>query len=108
MATALMMVLATAKPGQADSLDSWYDSRHIPDLLAVPGVKSARRYDVRPMKLPEGIGPQFLALYEIEADDIDSVLMEVGRRNDTEAMPSSPALDSDKTIAVIAFPKQES
>ena len=106
MAEAVMVVLAAAQPGQAEELDQWYETRHVKDLMAVPGFKSIARYDLRAMKIPEGC-PQwdFLGLYQLEADDINAVLAESGKRMGTAQMPASPAMDSAKTLAFVAFPK---
>jgi hypothetical protein len=40
--------------------NEWYDGKHIPDLLTVPGFRSARRYS-------EIDGDGYLAVYEIES-----------------------------------------
>jgi len=37
----------------------WYDTEHLPELLAVPGILSAARYEAL-----KG-GPQYLACYEL-------------------------------------------
>ena len=39
---------------------SWYDSEHLPELLAVPGVLAAARYEAT-----KG-GPKYLACYELD------------------------------------------
>jgi len=106
MPHALMVVLTNAKPGQSERFESWYDERHLKDLAAVPGITSVRRYGVSPMKLPAGVeGFESLAIYELEANDIDAVLAECGRRMGTAEMPTDPALDSDRTLAFVALPK---
>jgi hypothetical protein len=42
----------------------WYDTEHIPERLAVPGFRGARRY-----KAVEG-GPAYQALYELDSLDV--------------------------------------
>jgi Domain of unknown function (DUF4286) len=41
-----------------------YDEKHIPDLLKVPGVKSAVRYRLRSTDTDEI--PRYLAVYEVD------------------------------------------
>ena len=40
--------------------NDWYNTEHLPELLAVPGILSAARY-----KAVKG-GPKYLAFYELE------------------------------------------
>ena len=40
--------------------NEWYNTEHLPELLAVPGILSAARY-----KAVKG-GPKYLAFYELE------------------------------------------
>jgi len=106
MPSALMVVLAAATPGQGEQFEQWYDERHMNDMLAVPGIISARRHAVVPMKLPGGVaGFDSLSIYEIEANDLNAVLEECGRRMGGAEMPTDPALDSARTLAVLALPK---
>lgn len=82
--------------GEEDAFNRWYDTQHIPDVVAVPGVRGARRFVAE----VDGV-QQFLALYDIETDDPDAVLAEIQARAGTERMPMSPALDSDSISAVL-------
>jgi len=105
MARAKMIVLAKAAEGQAKALDDWYETRHVHDLLAVPGITSIERFDVQMMKSPDGTTWDYAGIYEIEADDINAVLKEMGARMGGPQMPGSPTLDSSKTLAIIAHEK---
>ena len=67
----VFMVLTNAKPGQDDEFNNWYTNTHLGEVLSLDGFVSAQRY-----KLVEGAyGPapahEYMALYEIEADDLD-------------------------------------
>lgn len=107
MAKARMFVLAKAHEGCREKLEQWYDGRHIPDLLKVPGLVAARRSDVRTLKMPEGF-PAYdsLAIYDLDGD-IDAILRESGSRMGTAAMPTSPAMDSSKTLALVAIDRTD-
>jgi hypothetical protein len=49
MADRLMLVFTNPVEGQDDAFNEWYDSRHFVDVLNVPGVVAAQRYDLAPM-----------------------------------------------------------
>lgn len=80
MTDCLMLVFANPVAGQDDAFNEWYDSRHVADVLAVPGVVAGQRYDLAPMVVAEGTElpadlPQqphrYLALYELNRDPND-------------------------------------
>ena len=49
----------------------WYDGTHLPDILETPGFVRATRYE----NAEPGEGEaRFLAVYEIETDDIQRVI----------------------------------
>ena len=51
--------------------NEWYNKIHLPDILETPGFTRATRYEnIEPL---EGEA-RFLAIYDIEADDIDEVM----------------------------------
>jgi hypothetical protein len=55
----------------------WYDDVHVHEVLRVPGVRAATRYELDPDQMPSGgfeaVGRRFLCAYEIEADDLRRV-----------------------------------
>ena len=61
----------TAGEGDEQDYNDWYRDVHIADLLATPGVESAKRFRVVMSKHDL---PPYLALYEIETDDLQQVL----------------------------------
>ena len=72
----LMLVFANAtSDAEVDEFNSWYDDTHLPELLAVPGIVAATRYQLSADQMVEAdpLGRRFLALYEIEATDLKTV-----------------------------------
>lgn len=55
---------------RAEEFDTWYSQTHLPEVLALPGVVSARRFAYRSTSIEAGNLPehQFLAIYEIDGD----------------------------------------
>ncbi|OBF80775.1 hypothetical protein A5791_07445 [Mycobacterium sp. 852002-51163_SCH5372311] len=57
-----------SSPDRDQEYNTWYNEVHLPELVALDGFVSARR--LRPV---DGDGP-YLALYEIEGDDLQAIL----------------------------------
>ncbi len=51
--------------------NEWYDKTHLPDVLETPGFVRATRYE---NTNPTEGQAKFLALYEIETDNLDSFM----------------------------------
>lgn len=76
-------------PEVEEEYNRWYSDVHLGDVLRVPGVVSATRY-ARDENAPSGA--PYLALYEFEAESIDSILAEIKVRAGTADMVLSDAL----------------
>lgn len=50
-------------PDREEKWNAWYDDVHVPELLTVPGIISAARYQERDSH-------RYLAVYEIESLDV--------------------------------------
>ncbi|WP_322760639.1 DUF4286 family protein [Frankia sp. Cr2] len=61
-----------SSPEQAAGYHKWYNETHLQEILAIDGFVSARRFE----SLGED-GP-FIAIYEIDADDIEAVQATLG------------------------------
>ncbi len=65
------IILVESQPSSPDreqEYNTWYDEVHLGELMALDGFVSARRF--RPVN-PEG---PYVAVYEIEGDDLQAVL----------------------------------
>ena len=60
-----------ADPSKEKEFNEWYDTIHLPDILETPGFIRAYRYE---NNAPEEGKGKFLAMYEIESDDIMQTL----------------------------------
>ena len=63
-----------ADAARETEFNEWYAKIHIPDVLEVPGVIKATRYENTE---PSEEKAKFLATYEIETDDIDRCMKKV-------------------------------
>jgi hypothetical protein len=78
----LLLAFSDCKdPAREKEFNDWYDNMHVPDMLEVPGMISATRWVGADPK--EGQHRKYLAMYELETDDIekfDSSVRERGMR----------------------------
>ncbi len=73
MPRAIMLAFTEPQdPSQDDEYNSWYDHKHLHDVVNVPGVVSATRYKlVQGIELlpgAQGVPQRYLAIYEIEGE----------------------------------------
>ncbi|MET0545487.1 MAG: hypothetical protein ABWZ40_04170 [Caulobacterales bacterium] len=108
-----MVVMTNPKPGQEEEFNHWYTNIHLKEVCEVPGIKSARRFK-HSRGLPEGAGldaiktgTEYLALYEIETNNIDAVLKSltdsVDKMNMTDSMQMRGLAEFYEEIA--AYPR---
>ena len=62
--TALLMVWADVPADKEADFNKWYNEEHLAELLSVPGVLNAARYEAVKS------GPKHLACYELESPDV--------------------------------------
>jgi hypothetical protein len=73
--------------------NDWYSNRHLDDLLACPGVITARRLKLAQQQVRSELQPfRYFSLYEIETDDLQGFINELLSRAGSERMPRSSAL----------------
>jgi hypothetical protein len=97
MAKALMIVGSNpADPAQEAAFNEWYTETHLDDVLAVAGFHAARRYslsDARPMAGTEASPFGYMAIYEIESDDLEQTARDLQAALDSGAIPISEHFD---------------
>ena len=65
-------------PEKEDLFNEVYDTEHVPNILKVPGVRSATRYAAEPLEVRIGgerkriepDGPRYAAVYEIDGPEV--------------------------------------
>jgi len=98
MARYVFVVLTNPTEGNEDDFNEWYTNEHLTDVLKLPGFLSAQRFRFAPKDPVQTAPYRYLALYEIETDDLATThqnLVDVAR---TEQMPFSPAIDDSDLI----------
>jgi len=97
MAKYNMVVQSKAVADRDDDYNHWYDSQHFHDICAIPGVTGGRRLE-QTMTVAGEPGLKYLAIYDIETDDIGALMAEMGRRGAAGMMPISDALDAPASV----------
>ncbi len=97
MAKALMIVASNpTAPEHEAAYNEWYTETHLDDVLKVAGFTAARRYahsEVRPMVGTEPSPFGYLAVYEIESDDLEQTARDLQAALDSGAIPLSESFD---------------
>jgi hypothetical protein len=87
------LVLTNATEGQDDEFNDWYNNRHLPDVLAVEGFVAATRFKMAELDPPQKSDYRYMALYEVEAEDLAKANQALMNTAGTDAMVLSEALD---------------
>ena len=75
----LYLAFSNAVEGREGEFRAWYDDVHIPDLLRVPGIVSAQRFELDDAAVNAGAQHRHLVVYELEGD-VDEIMAETGAR----------------------------
>ena len=60
-----LLVLMQPPPTIEEEFNAWYDTEHVPERLAVPGVETAVRFCST-----TGAAPKYLAMYDLVAESV--------------------------------------
>lgn len=99
------IVFSAPKPGREGDYNRWYDTEHIPEILAVPGFISAERGRVisrdasRPMR--------YFAAYELETTDPFGAVGELRRRISAGEMVRSDAISDVAEVHLVEMRDEE-
>ena len=78
-----------SSPAELAEYHRWYAGTHIREMLQIDGIVSARRLE------PITEDGSFIALYEIEADDLHAVQRQMNEHARSGAMSKPVAVQSD-------------
>lgn len=86
----------TEGEGDEATYNDWYNQVHLPDLMEVTGVRSARRFKVVSSKRADW---PYVAAYEIETDDLAGTMKEM----EIKPRPFTPTFDKSRSAFVLAM-----
>ena len=104
MAKHTFIVFTNPVEGKESEYNDWYNRQHIPDVLNVPGFVSGQRFRLADaqMSRDDNRTHKYLAVYEIETDDLAGTLKELRARGGTAEIVLSDAIDT-KNVATYVF-----
>jgi hypothetical protein len=70
----------------------WYENTHMREVLGVEGFVSVKRF-----KAIDGESPKFMAVYEVDVDDLNSVVALLGQAGAQGKLTQSDASDRGAT-----------
>ncbi len=83
----LLLVWADVPADKEADFNAWYNQEHLPELLALPGVLNAARYEAVKS------GPRHLACYELESPEVvETAAFRNRPRSDWANRASGPAI----------------
>lgn len=95
-----MVALTTPKPGKEEEYHRWYQDVHLPEIVSFPGMISARRYKTAlPLQNPAAY--QYMAIYEIDTDDLGGLMNAIGGAAAAGKTTMSDAADNAGAFTVI-------
>jgi hypothetical protein len=97
-----MVVMTNAVSGADEEFNTWYQQRHLPEVLTVPGITGAQRY-----RLMGGDGRwKFLAIYELDTADFEGVMATLKERAESGEMMLTDTMDNDTLYHGVFEPVQ--
>ena len=88
-----LVVFTNPVEGREDDYNDWYDNQHLGDVIAAAGFDRAERLRLTDIGTPSVTQHRYLALYQVETDDPESVFKGLIAAAGTDAMPMSDAID---------------
>ena len=104
MAKHTFIVFTNPVEGKESEYNDWYNRQHVPDVLNVPGFVSCQRFRLADAQMSRDGNRvhKYLAVYEIETDDLAATLKELRARGGTAEIVPSDAIDL-KNVATYVF-----
>ena len=100
----IFLAFTNPTEGREEEYNRWYDTQHLADVINVPGFVAAHRFRLAPARFQFDTKAQehrYLALYEIETDDIAAVMKELASRVGTPEVLMTDAIDMSTLDAPI-------
>ena len=74
MSRHVLVVLTNPAEGREDEYNKWYDEVHLREVLGIDGCAAAQRFKLSEPQIMEDRSFSYLALYEIDAEDVGAAL----------------------------------
>jgi hypothetical protein len=84
MSQSILLVFSNCDAEREEEFNRWYDTVHVPDILAIEGFEAARRYKLAGPAIKiqpregEPVVAQYLAVYEMAEADTSAAMKRLG------------------------------
>jgi hypothetical protein len=80
-------------PEHDEEYNEWYDTVHLPEVCSVPGILSARRFELSTVQpnLVEPTTPRYMAIYEVDSPDLRTIMDELRARRENGTIQMTDA-----------------
>ena len=78
-------------------------TRIAPEVLDIPGITAARRFKASDVAPPGDDAHQYCAVYELDVDDLSSVMPALAERFADGSMHMSDAMEMDPTPSFVIY-----
>src|SRR5215467_1539777 len=103
MAKYTFVVLTNPVEGKESEYNEWYNTHHVPEVISVPGFVSGQRFRLADTQFDrESKAQRYLAIYEIETDDLAATLKDLRSRGVSGEIVPSDAIDM-KSVSTFMF-----
>jgi hypothetical protein len=99
MARHTYVVFTNPIEGRDDDFNDWYDNTHLNDVLQVEGFVAAQRFKLAETDPPQKFPHRYLALYEVESDDLGKAAQALSEAAKSGAMFVSDSLNGTDALA---------
>ncbi len=100
MARHLLIALSRPVEGREAEYNDWYQNVHLAQMVALPGFVSAQRFRVSRSLGARDVFP-YLALYEIDTDDIDASVRAIETSPESGTLLIADSIDRQAAYAAI-------
>ena len=84
--------------GMEAAYNQWYSNVHLKEVLQIEGFNSAKRFELTPTQLVEEQEYKYLAMYEIDSDDVEGTKQRLIEA--ASWLEMSPALDLKLHVSI--------
>ncbi len=92
------LVYSNPVEGMEDEYNQWYSNVHLKEVLQIEGFNSAQRFELTSAQLVEEQEYKYLAIYEIDSDDVDGTKQRL--IDAVSWLDMSPALDLKLHVSI--------
>lgn len=96
-----LVIFSKPIEGREKEYNDWYQNTHLREVVAIDAFKSAQRLILNQTLSAGAEHLPYLAIYEVETDNIDAAIDELKSRAQTRQMFISDSMSAQHTIGAV-------